>query len=141
MAEPQKRMKALYIGAPACFKLELACQHLTRAFGECCYIVGSVTERSDWRDVDIVMILDDDDFQRQFPDTNAQGQAWEFDPKWLLMSVAISDWLSSQTGLPVDFKFQPRTRANATHKGKRFAIGLSFEKCDPAAKSGGNGNG
>lgn len=131
MSDAPKRTKHLYIGAPACFKLELACRHLARAFGENCYIVGSVTERADWRDVDVVMILKDEDFQREFPDTNAQGVSWEFDPKWLVMTVALSDWLSAQTGLPVDFKFQPRTKANATHKGKRFAIGLSFEKYRP----------
>lgn len=89
MSDGQKRTKALYIGAPACFKLELACQHLTRAFGEHCYIVGSVTERADWRDVDVVMILTDEDFQREFPDSHAQGNSWEFDPKWLVMTVAL----------------------------------------------------
>ena len=131
MSDAPKRTKALYIGAPACFTLELACQHLARAFGENCYIVGSVTERADWRDVDVVMILEDEDFQCEFPDTNAGGSSWEFDPKWLIMTVAISDWLSAQTGLPVDFKFQPRTKANAAHKGRRYAVGLSFEKYTP----------
>lgn len=135
MSDEPKRTKALYIGAPACFKLELACQHLARAFGENCYIVGSVTKRADWRDVDVVMILKDEDFQREFPDTSAQGTSWEFDPKWLVMTVALSDWLSAQTGLPVDFKFQPRTKANATHKGRRFAIGLSFEKYQPEGQA------
>jgi hypothetical protein len=122
MTEPRK--KFCYIGAPRVFKLELACQHLTRAWGESCYVVGSVLERSDWRDIDVVMMLDDEHFMSEFPD--ATMAAYEFDPKWLILTVAISDWLSAQVGATVDFKLQPRTHANERHKGKRNAVGLRF---------------
>lgn len=122
MTEPRK--KASYIGAPRVFKLELACQHLCRAWGETCYVVGSVLERADWRDIDVVMILDDERFAAEFPDATLHSGAWEFDPKWLILTVAISDWLSAQVGATVDFKFQPRTHANERHKGPRNARGL-----------------
>lgn len=50
MSEPKK--KAVYVGAPACFALEQACQYLTAAFGNYgCYVVGSALETPDWRDV------------------------------------------------------------------------------------------
>lgn len=120
----QKRQKAVYVGAPACFRLELACQHLSAAFGETCYLVGSALERADWRDIDVVMIMDDDDFASEFPAATLHSGAWEFDPKWLILSVSISAWLTAQCGHPVDFKFQPRTHANDRHKGPRNALGL-----------------
>lgn len=123
-AEPRK--KGIYIGAPACFQLELCCKLLNEAFtGHFgCYVVGSVLERPDWRDVDVRMIMQDDAFSALFPDAHWEVNAWESDPRWLLLTVAISRWLSQQTGLPVDFQFQPQTKANEFHKGRRNAYGI-----------------
>ena len=125
-----KRKKGIYIGAPACFALEMAVRQVCEAFGgyrppyySGCYIVGSVLERQDWRDVDIRFIMQDELFAETFPDAEDN---WEFDPKWLLLTTAISEWLSKRTGLPVDFQFQPQTHANERHKGPRSAIGLKF---------------
>lgn len=119
------RTKGIYIGAPACFELELAMQHLASAFGRFnSYVVGSALKRADWRDVDVVMILDDEEFSKLFPNSDIDGNNWEFDSRWLVMTCALSVWLSQKTGLPIDFKFQPRTKANETHKGPRNAIGL-----------------
>jgi hypothetical protein len=127
---PERRKKGVYIGAPACFALELACQHICEAFGDDgpggCYVVGSSLERADWRDVDVRFIMEDASFAKLFPDV--QGKLWEFDPRWLLMTVSISQYLSKLTGLPIDFQFQPRTHANERHKGPRNAIGLRFKK-------------
>jgi hypothetical protein len=114
--------KAIYIGAPACFALELACRDICEAFnGYGCYVVGSVLDKPDWRDVDIRFIMKDEDFAKLFPNA---GQHWEHDARWLLMTVSISEHLSKITGLPIDFQFQPQTHANDRHKGKRSAIGL-----------------
>lgn len=126
-AARKRRKKASYLGVPLAYKVELACQHLFRAFGEVCYHVGSSLERPDWRDVDLVMIFRDDDFRAMFPDCGPLEHArWEFDAKWLLMSVMVSDWLTHQCGAPIDFKFQPMTWANERHKGPRHAKGLVF---------------
>jgi len=128
--QPKRRTKWNHLGAPAAFKLELACQHLRKAFGGFgIYLVGSVLERPDWRDVDVRMILSDGEFAALFPHA---GQYWEFDPRWLVMTVSISQWLRDQTGLPIDFQFQPQTHANERHgRGKgtqRSALGLRFSK-------------
>lgn len=124
--ETPKRVKGVYVGAPAIFKLELAIQTVCEAFGVFnCYLVGSSLKRADWRDVDVRMIMEDEDFAKQFPNA---GNQWQFDAKWLLLTVAISDWLSKQTGLPVDFQFQPQTHANEMHKGVRNAIGFRIAK-------------
>lgn len=125
---PARREKASHVGAPAIFALELECKHLCAAFGGFgCYLVGSATERVDWRDVDIVQILEDDAFAVLFPDAGPGG-VFEFDLRWLILTTSISERLSRITGLPIDFKFQPQTWANEHHTGNRSAMGLNFVK-------------
>ncbi|MER9586984.1 hypothetical protein [Mesorhizobium sp. M0276] len=131
MSAPAKRKKASYIGVPAVFKFDLACKHINDAYGGFgCYVVGSALERPDWRDVDVVLILEDEAFKREFPGTS--HSTFEFDTKWLIHTVAISEWLKAQTGLPIAFKIQPQTWANKTHSTKegkrRNAIGLRFAR-------------
>jgi len=126
------RQKHCYVGVPAIFKLEQACVILNSAWNHLdsfgCYLVGSCLERADWRDVDVVMIMSDEGFVREFPDVQSIDHAvWEHDAKWLLLTVAISDWLRSQTGLPIDFKFQPQSFANARHANARHAMGLRYQ--------------
>lgn len=133
-AEPKRRRKPCYLGVPAIFKLDLACMNLYQAF--CVggtfggiYLVGSALERPDFRDVDVVCILADKDFAGLFPDVHHHESAttayFEMDPRWLLLSVTISDWLTHQlgAGVPVDFKFQPMTFANARHDRARQPLG------------------
>lgn len=78
--------------------------------------------------MDVVCVLDDDGFAALFPDVQHHDHPtvayFENDPRWLLMSVAFSDWLSAQVGLPVDFKFQPMAFANSGHRGYRQPLGL-----------------
>lgn len=122
-----KKIKAVYIGAPACFALEQACQHINQAFDSYgCYVVGSSLERQDWRDVDVRMIMEDSKFHELFPNASPNGGSWEFDSRWLLLTVSISLWLSKMTGLPVDFQIQPQSHANSVHKGRRNAVGLKI---------------
>ena len=121
-----EKKKAGYIGAPACFKLEIACKVINDAFGgHGCYVVGSAIERPDWRDVDVRMILTDAGFEALFPDALLNG-SWEFDARWTLMTTAISGWLKEQTGLPIDFQFQPQSWANARHNKPRHPVGLKM---------------
>lgn len=127
------RQKANYVGAPAIFALETACAQVCEAFGSYgCYLVGSALDRPDWRDVDIRYIMADEEFAKLFPDAHVfpdgKGGCWEQDPRWLLLTVAISERLSKLTGLPVDFQFQPQSHANERHKGKRSAIGFKIAK-------------
>ena len=124
---PSKRQKGVYVGAPACFALELACQHVNAAFGGFgCYLVGSALERPDWRDIDVRYIMTDEEFAAEFPAVNMKAHNWEFDPKWILLTIGIAAYLSKASGLPVDFQFQPMSHANERHKGPRNALGLRF---------------
>lgn len=123
MTDPAPRKIGTYVGAPACFLLELACRQLNEAFGGECYLVGSALDRPNWRDVDVRLIMDDDDFAALFPHVEDR---WEFDARWLLLTTALSAQLAKATGLPIDFQFQPRNHANKFHKGPRSALGLIF---------------
>ncbi len=125
---PAKRKKASYVGVPAIFELSLACSHLVKAYDASCYHVGSSLEREDWRDVDVVMMLDDEAFEREFPNAPLTCASWELDAKWLVLTCAISKWLTEKAGVPVDFKFQPTTFANERHNGLRNPIGRFIKK-------------
>lgn len=129
--DDQPTRKVSYIGAPACFALEIACKQVRAAFCEGAdfadiYVVGSAIERADWRDVDVRMMMDDAAFSRMFPRAIINPPTWEFDPRWTLLCVAISQWLGRQTGLPVDFQIQPMTWANEHHSKPRHPAGLTF---------------
>lgn len=89
-------------------RLDLACEPLTRAFGHWTYLVGSVTERADFRDVDVRTILPDIEFDRLF---HGQSGVWE------AFCLGIASWLGQQTGLPIDYQVQRMTEANAKHPG------------------------
>lgn len=126
IVDDRKTHKANYIGAPAIFLLETAARNINEAFGGFgCYLVGSALERPTFRDVDVRYIMKDEQFNDLFPDAGADGN-WEHDPRWLLLTTAISAHMSKATGLPIDFQFQPMTHANARHTGDRHALGMRF---------------
>lgn len=134
--EKPVRRKATHVGVPAIFKLEMAARHIRDAYRHYdkdghvgLYLVGSSIERPDWRDVDVVLILDEKSFYTEFP--HAQPSSFEWDNKWLLITVALSDWLRTQTGLPVDFKIQPMDWANERHSGRRHALGFRMAPPTP----------
>lgn len=123
------RNKTSYVGAPAIFALELAIRDVNDAFDSYgCYLVGSALERPDWRDVDVRCIMSDEAFSAEFPGCTMASADWEFDAKWLLLTVSLSERLSRVTGLPIDFQFQPQTHANSRHKKQRSALGLRLAK-------------
>lgn len=107
-----------YLGFPAAEKLDHCCGILYSAFGTHCYLVGSATETKKFRDVDVRMMLEDAQYNLLFGTSSIS-------PLWSVLSVSISAWLSSQTGLPVDFQFQKVSVANKTYKGHtRNALGI-----------------
>ena len=127
---PKPAKKVSYIGAPAVFALEVAVRVVHDAFESYgIYQVGSSLERANWRDVDLRMIMSDEDFRKEFPGAGpVEHCRWEFDAKWLLLTVAISKYLSDATGLPIDFQFQPQSHANKRHSGPRNAVGMRMAR-------------
>lgn len=102
--------RGFWLDVPDLYRLDSACARIQALWPFSLYLVGSVHERRDWRDVDLRLILPDKKYARMKPE------------QWLFLNAAVSDQLKAMTGLPIDFQFQPQTEANE-HKGKRRPMG------------------
>lgn len=95
---------------------------LRRVFGTMPYVVGSCAKGKGWRDVDVVVMLEDDEFDRWFGPLGDRTGA----PIWEAICLSFSLWGREVTGLPIDFKVQRTADANEKHKGPRCAIGITL---------------
>jgi hypothetical protein len=84
------------------------------------FLVGSSLVRPDWRDVDVRVMMADEVFATSFPGIDPEKP--HLNGMWSMTCFLASEWLSSQTGLPVDFQIQQATRANAMFDGERNSI-------------------
>jgi len=102
--------------------LHMACQLLNQAFGGWnTFLVGSVLTTPDYRDVDVRSLLEDEDYIRIF----GSLEATHHDPLYRLMSATISHWLSSHTGLEIDWQPQPISVSHRDHGDeKRQSVGI-----------------
>lgn len=109
------RGRASYLGPHEMFLLDQACKPIAEAFDDYPYLVGSVIERGDYRDVDVRLMLEDEHYARL---ADAVPVA--------LLNLALTAYLRSMTGLPVDFQVQQRSAANELHPGAaaRNPLGL-----------------
>ena len=114
MTTPSPARKS-YLSTLQFARLSHACWIVKHAFGDPPYLVGSSTERADFRDVDIRTILADDHYDELFKDR-------EF--FWSIVCLGISSYLSDVSGLPVDYQIQRMTEANEKHDKPRCAMGL-----------------
>lgn len=128
----EKKTKINYVGAPAIFKLEIACQLDFQYAWESggLYLVGSCLTSPNWRDIDLRLIMSDEKFKLRFPNANCENANWEHDPDWLITVISISEDLSKRTGLPIDFQIQPSTFVNKHHNKPRHAIGFKIKRED-----------
>lgn len=117
------------------FELDRACELVTEAFGgECPYLVGTagVGGAESYRDVDVRLMLDDDEFAAACPTRE----------RWALLCLTIGAYLSSRSGLPVDFQVQSARVANEAHGGKpRNPLGLGGRHSAAARVFAGGGDG
>lgn len=131
-ADATEKYYAHFLATTEYFKLDAACIPLWRAFESNggIYLVGSVLKKAEYRDVDIRAILDDAEFDRLFPKTDRWGE----NAQWKLFCISISSYLSSVTGLPIDFQIQRQTQANERYpraeNHPRNAIGLFIHDFD-----------
>jgi hypothetical protein len=116
------------VGSPACLKLEQWGRLLNDAFGVMPYLVGSATTTKAWRDVDVRMILEDDEWDRI---VGRRDRAHRMVARWNVLCTAISVWGTQFTGLPIDFQFQRRAEVTQVDWDKiREPIGLGFYGVD-----------
>lgn len=111
---------ASYLSPPEMFRLDLACQPLRDAFPSYGpYLVGSVAQRRDFRDVDVRCVMKDKRYDRLLKAVGKDAIT--------LLGFAVSAYLRDATGLPIDFQFQRATEANEAHAdapGRRNPLGL-----------------
>lgn len=97
-----------YLTRPQLWALDEACKPIREAFPDYGpYLVGSVMERPDFRDVDVRLVLKDKRYDRLS------------DVQWGVLGFIISRHLQTVTGLPIDFQVQRQTEANAAYPGQR----------------------
>ena len=108
-----EKRRASMLNPQQMWKLDNACKPLVEVWGTSPYLVGSAMTTPYYRDVDVRMILDSDQYDLAIlgPDHLA------------LLNMVFSEYLSNATGMPIDFQFQPRDEANARHKGPRNPLG------------------
>lgn len=100
-------------------------------FGEMPYHVGSSLESKQWRDVDVRLILDDDDFQQQF----GAIKGAETNAKLAAITLAFSALGKAMTGLPIDFQIQSQSHANIAYGNRpRSALFEIKERVEPYEK-------
>lgn len=104
---------ASYLSPHEMFRLDLACKPIVEAFGHAPYLVGSVMQRPDYRDVDVRLILPDEEYDQVVTSPSMRT----------MLSVAFTAYLREATGLPIDFGVQRRTQANAAHPNWRNPLG------------------
>jgi len=98
-------------------RLELACVAVSDGLGHPPYLVGSATERSDFKDVDVRSIMADEEFDCLFGGECGRS-------RWALFCLAVSTLLTETSGLPIDYQVQRQTDANDLHKKPRNPLGL-----------------
>lgn len=115
---PETNKRASYLSVSQQYNLNVACRGIASQFGYGVYQVGSSLQHGNYRDVDLRCILPDEEYDKMFFDDPQQR-------KVKFINVAISEWISARTGLPIDFQFQREEQANLKFTGPRNAVGLT----------------
>jgi hypothetical protein len=111
------------VGMPATLYLEAFAEIVTDAFGEHPYLVGSALTTTQWRDVDVRVMLDDDVYAAMgFGDPERPQE----NAKWCAYVLAFTALGRQMTGLPIDFQIQDTTVANkqTPKEGGRNSLGI-----------------
>ena len=117
-----------HIGGPEWVRLTAALRIVTEAFGEPCWLVGSALETRDYRDVDVRVTLNDEAFETLFG-----ASPPPLIPLRLLIGLGISEYLSTATGLRVDFQIQKASDVSDKDRAKRrHLVGMPVNLQKPA---------
>ena len=119
MAGRWRNMGSSGVGMPQNILLNQFGRLIAEAFGDYPYQVGSSLETTEWRDVDVRLILEDEKYEVLFgkPKNNMLENK-----KWQAFCLAFSVLGKQMTGLPIDFQIQPRSWANEKYSGRRSSL-------------------
>lgn len=115
------------VGMPAALKLNQFGRECFEAFGAEAYLVGSATRSTEWRDVDVRVILPDDEFERQ---VGALTRPRCLNLRWNALCLAFAARGREVTGLPIDFQIDQLRDANEKYPEVRHALGLNHLLAD-----------
>lgn len=116
--------RANFLPSPHFLQLNQACLFVSQAFDSHPYLVGSCLVKRDYRDVDIRLILEDEKYDKMF---GPKAECGYLNAYWSLLCTSISMYLSTASGLPIDFQIQRQTQANEKHSGQRHALGIFLD--------------
>lgn len=111
------------VGQPQTFYLNMFGELIFGAFGSCSYLIGSATRGKRFRDVDVRLILEDEEWV-----THGFGDPLSPGAKWAAFCMAFSALGRHMTGLPIDFQIQQMSYANKKFKGSREALLWIYRK-------------
>lgn len=117
------------VGMPATLKLNQFGRVVREAFGATAYHVGSSMRSDEWRDVDVRVILEDEEFERQIGDLT---RPMCMNQRWNALCLAFSALGREMTGLPIDFQIQQMSKANEEYPSGRSAL-IFADRIDYAA--------
>lgn len=107
---------------PATLYLEEFGSLVWHAFGTPPYLVGSALRGKEWRDVDVRVILEDEEYLSLFGPESFMERT---NGKWSAFCMAFSELGRRLTGLPIDFQIQSQSLANKKFREEpRSALGL-----------------
>jgi hypothetical protein len=125
------------VGMPVDLLLHEFGSQVWAAFGNTPYLVGSALKAKQWRDVDVRLILEDEEYERmglgdpRYPHHNE---------KWVSLVLAYSALGKAMTGLPIDFQIQQQTDANRQFSQRdgclRSALGVTPLRMKKYEKNG-----
>jgi predicted nucleotidyltransferase len=122
----EAKNKFIGVGMPAWILLNQFGKIVYEAFGAWPYLVGSAAMGKQWRDVDVRLILEDAEYERQL---GKIGRPEILNRRWSAMCLAFSILGKQVTGLPIDFQIQRNTDANAKYpKEVRHALILCADE-------------
>lgn len=116
VARKPERRRSSYLLLTDFERLEEWCRNVRIVFdGNHPYMVGSVHDSPDFRDVDLRLMVEDAVYDVVYADP----------VKVRLVNRAISTWGQRETGLPIDFQVQRMTEANEAYgKDYRNPMGI-----------------
>lgn len=101
-------------------------QLVEAAWGELGYRVGSSTRGTDWRDIDIRVMVSNEEYERRLGTIWQEGRRHQHLPYRAEM-LAWSTLGQQMSGLPIDFQVQRLSEADAKYPdGLRIPIGLGL---------------
>jgi hypothetical protein len=108
---------------PATIKLHRFGRVCRDAFDATAYLVGSALHTTDWRDVDVRVILSDEEYERQIGELRHPPI---LNARYAALCEAFSALGREMTGLPIDFQIDQQSDANERYDKARGALFFDF---------------